>query len=357
MAHGKAPAMATSSDPRELMLHFDGPMAGDHLLPAAVLVNAIQQMQRIVHLLAKEHRGEPVGKRLRVSADVKRHFGLVCKLPVTGGYGLPVTIGTPTQKAYHDQVLAVSERLQEVTRSLAHDAHAFGDLVPDARNRGLLVDAYKAMQPPPHLGLELTIEDGQGNAILRPSHLEDVTIHCPEVVPPDTTERGRLVGALVRMGFTKQSIELEYRDKRMVKATYAAEAEAALLSHPRGLIQVRGNICYDAAGEPVSITDIDEVAEVDESPMQVDELVYRNVRYVATTPLRFDVTFHRADALYDLQGPFDVLLWADSREDLADALEAELNMLFEDYAEGDPAHLSSDAKKLRDQIRGRFGLR
>lgn len=99
------------------------------------------------------------------------------------------------------------------------------------------------------------------------------------------------------------------------------------------------------------------VARVDESSIDVAEFVYRGVRYVANPPLRFDVTFDRTDALYDLQGPFDVLLWADSREYLADALEAELNLLFEDYAEEDPAHLSPDAKTLRDQIRDRFGFR
>ena len=154
-----------------------------------------------------------------------------------------------------------------------------------------------------------------------------------------------------------QSIELEYRGGRTLKATYGAEVEAALLDHPRGLIEVRGNICYDAAGEPVSIAAIDEVAEVDESPMEVKEFVYRGVRHVATPPLRFDVTFDGADALYDVEGPFDVMLSAESREDLADALEAELNLLFADYAEADPAHLSSDAKQLRDQIRGLFGIR
>ena len=106
--------------------------------------------------------------------------------------------------------------------------------------------------------------------------------------------------------------------------------------------------------EPVSTVDLDDVTEVDESPMEVEEFVYRNVRYAATPPLRFNVTYDRA--LYDIEGPFDVMLWAESRDELADELEAELNLLFEDYVEGDPALLSSDAKKLRDEIRGRFGL-
>lgn len=54
------------------------------------------------------------------------------------------------------------------------------------------------------------------------------------------TERGRLVGTLVQTEFAKQSIALEYRGRHM-NATYATEAEAALLNHPGGLIQVCGN--------------------------------------------------------------------------------------------------------------------
>ena len=178
-----------------------------------------------------------------------------------------------------------------------------------------------------------------------------------EVTTLEAAERGRVVGTLVWVRLDTRSIELEYRGRRTLKATYAPEAEAALLGRPRGLIQVRGNICYNAEDEPISIADIDEVSEVDEGPMEVAEVVYQNVRHVTTPPLRFNVTFDKADALYDLEGPFDVMLSADSREDLADALKAELNLLFADYAEGDPARLSSGAKKLRNEIRGRFGLR
>ena len=172
----------------------------------------------------------------------------------------------------------------------------------------------------------------------------------------DPVERERVVVKLVRMERTTRSAELEYRDRRILGATYVAVVEDALLRHLEGTIQVRGNIRYDDAGEAVSIADVDEVAEVDESPMEVEEVVYRDVRHVATPPLRFDVTFHRSDAFYELQGPFGILLSADSREDLADALEGELKMLFGEYAERDPGNMTSDARKLRDQIRTRFGL-
>ena len=344
--------MVASSAPRELRLHFDGPAAGGHALPAAVLVNSIQQLQRVVYLLAKEHRGEPAGKRL--STDFKERFGLVCKLPVTGGYDLPVTIGSPT--APGEDILAVAKRFRMVSHSLAHDVDAFEHLVSDAECRQHLVRAYKAIRPAPHLGLELAIEDGEGKPILRHSDLQ-VVWNRPELETLGSTERGRVAGTLVQIGFAKKSISLVHRGGRMLKATYAPESEAALLSHPRQLIQVRGNVCYDEAGEPVSITDIDEVAEVDESSMTVEEVAYGDVRYSAKEPLRFNVAFHRADSLYDLEGPFGIMLSAESREDLADALKAELQLLLTDYAEGDPAQMSTRARELREQLRNRFGLR
>ena len=343
--------MAASSDPRALRLHFGGPAAGGHALPAAVLVNSIRQLQRVVHLLAKEHRGEPAGKRL--STDFKGRFGLVCKLPVAGGYDLPITIGTPT--ASDEDVLAVAKRFRKVSHSLAHDIGAFERLVSDAECRQRLVRAYKAIRPSPHLGLELAIKDGQGKPILRHSDLE-VVWNRPELAILGPIERGRVAGTLVQIGFAKKTIAMVHRGGRKLTATYTPESEAALLNCPRRLIQVRGNVCYDEAGEPVSIADIDEVAEVDENPMIIEEIVYGNVRYSAKTPLCFDVAFHRADALYDLEGPFGIMLSAESREDLADALEAELQLLLTDYAEGDPAQMSSGARELREQLRSRFDL-
>ena len=62
--------MAASSDPRELRLHFDGPMAGGHMLPAEVLVNSIQQVQRIVHLASPRQQS----KYAEVSATTLREI-------------------------------------------------------------------------------------------------------------------------------------------------------------------------------------------------------------------------------------------------------------------------------------------
>ena len=58
------------------------------------------------------------------------------------------------------------------------------------------------------------------------------------------------------------------------------------------------SVCHDSGRELISTADLDDVVEVDESAMEIEEFVYRNVRYAATPPLRFNVTYDRAGALY-----------------------------------------------------------
>lgn len=175
-------------------------------------------------------------------------------------------------------------------------------------------------------------------------------------IGPRETEHGRLVATLLRMESTKRSVALAYRDGRVLNGTYARKCEAALSRSPGGLVEVRGSICYDAAGEPAAIGEIDAVAEVDESPVVLEEVVYRSRRYAATTPLRFDVAFNRDDLFYEASGAFDILLSADSREGLVDALQGELRSLLAEYAEGNPERMTSGAKNLREQVRSRFGF-
>ena len=79
-------------------------------------------------------------------------------------------------------------------------------------------------------------------------------------------------------------------------------------------------------------------------------------RHRAASPLRFDVSRHEEDALYDLKGPFGILLHSASRVQLEADLRKELARMFADYAQADPGVLASDARKVRLDMRERFGL-
>ena len=348
--------MSNVNDPRELRLHFKGPGARDHAVPADALVNSIRQIQRIVHLLAKQNRKEPAGVRFRVSRDIRERFGLACKLPVAGGYDLPVVIGGLPQPDSDDEVLAVANQFRQVSKSLGRD-DTFEHLVPDPRYRGLLLDAFVGAQPPKALRLDLAIENGQGDTILERSHIDEAR-RCRVdhfATQQSRVAHGYVAGTLVNMGFAERAITLKHYRGQTLRAIYPAKFEDTLLRHRRGLIQVHGEVRYNETGNPVSIANIDQVVAVDESPMEVPEFFHKNVRYPANPPLCFDVTFDQADDLYGLQGHFGILIWAESREELKSALDVELNILWEDYAQGDPVDMASDARRLREEIRHRFG--
>ena len=89
--------------------------------------------------------------------------------------------------------------------------------------------------------------------------------------------------------------------------------------------------------------------------IEVREYEYDGVLRVASPPLRFAVS-REDDGDLHAQGPFDVLLWSDTREGLMKELWDELEFLFNVFVFADPRKLSQGAKRLRDDVRGSFGM-
>ena len=78
--------MSDIDDPREIRLHFVGENGSGDAVPAKVLINALDHVQRIIHLLAKLQHGEELGRRIRVSREIAEHYSLMCKVPQEGRY-------------------------------------------------------------------------------------------------------------------------------------------------------------------------------------------------------------------------------------------------------------------------------
>ena len=84
---------------------------------------------------------------------------------------------------------------------------------------------------------------------------------------------------------------------------------------------------------------------------------FRNIRYQADPPLRFQVNIGRdpRNRVYDLRGDFGIELSAELRTELEEALNSTLDMLWNEYAQEHPERLSGDARRLRlallDRIR------
>ena len=103
-------------------------------------------------------------------------------------------------------------------------------------------------------------------------------------------------------------------------------------------------------------TDPAKPASVDDSPIIVTEIVVDGRRLVAKEPIRYEVKYDHDDQepLYTLEGEFDIYEYAFSREMLIDVLHDTLEIMWQDFVEGDPSTNSPRARELGAALGQRF---
>jgi hypothetical protein len=343
---------------RTLTLHFEGVLTRGHTLPAPALVKSLQEFQRVVHLMAMQAEGREVRQRARRTREIERLYPLVCRIPEEGGYALPVEIGRAGDKLFDaEAVSAVAHGVRRVIEAVgAGDEGKLIEAVPDSYYRKSVLKAFKAMQPPGHSGLVLHIEDFRGHRLLDGVSAADrVAKLLAEPVSDPVGAPGYVAGHLAKMGFLERRLQLQLPGTgRALDATYRDDFEPVLLEHPRELIQIHGNVVHDDDGRVMSISDVDEILEVDDSALVVNTIHPGDRPLRARVPLVCEVKFDPEAQAYEAEGPFDIALSAPTRPELERDLEAELVMLWREYAMADEAALTPAAKRLRAELLATF---
>ena len=342
--------MPNPSGANSFSIHFDGEGTDAHVLPAPVLIESIAQIQRIVLLLAKMHRGEPLGRRTSFSRTLRDEFALLCHLPEAGSYAVPVEIGKQSESAPPPDLAEICELFHQVTSLVGGgDAFAAQEIVAEPRYLTLLTDAYRKAQPSPQTGVSLSIEDHQHRRILdgrRPLQALD----RPSPTQPEGTIGNTVSGLLVGMDFHKRNVRLMRLDGKVITVGYDNDAEQPLLEHRRGWISLNGEVLYDNSRKPISVQHARDFVMLDEGEIELKELSLDDALYRAIPPLRFHVSYDAEDRLYDLDGDFEITLSANSRPELLRELHEVLTMLWIDYAQEEPTRLSPKARDLRTEL-------
>jgi hypothetical protein len=351
--------MAKESHIRQLRIHFDGTATAGHTLPAAALVQSLDRFQRVVHLIAMAEEGREVQQRARVTQEIERRFPIICSVPEEGGYALPITIGGPTDKLFDEQEC---ENIANNTRAAisainAGDAKELGRIIPDLFYRRNILKALDAMQPARHSCLIINIEDFEANKILDGAIAPERIKHLltPQISDTSTSDFGYITGTLIEMKFNERRLSLKLLESnRSLTATYGEDFEPVLLCNPRELIQVHGNIVWNDDGSPQSISDVDEVLEIDESSIDIRLVELDGIALKPKAPLSTEISFDKDTSLYQAIGPFDIIISSETRPILEEQLYAELSMLWLEYAKAEPSTLTKDAQELRKELLDSF---
>ena len=280
--------MPDHGDPRLFRLHFHGAGTKGHTLPAALLVRAINAVQKIVRLLDSYDLSRQwvedldslsaKGARSAISR-IPHRFELVCQTPEKGSFVQPVEIAHSLRYGAHaadDALGEVRNRFLKVTEIVGKgNTDRLREIEPTPVFRELLLENYRAALPPIDTHIALSIENGHGRTILdgqKAMERIEILLHEHEVI-----ER--------------------------------------------------------------------------------QDWTFRNFRYRADPPLRFQVSVGRdpRNRVYELRGDFGIELSAELRTELEESLDSTLDMLWNEYAQERPERLSGDARRLRiallDRIR------
>lgn len=322
--------------------------------PATALVHSLDELQRLVHLIAMRREGRPPGRRIRPSADIQNRYRLVCEVPTAGSYIVPVRIEGAELLAQTDTA-AVFADLEELLSAVgAEDEAAFRAAAPDNTWRRFYLEALDRLSPPPISRAELEITYA-GKPLVETPRLR---VFVERLVRASSKQgiRGSVVGEFKKIDFSRREITIRHKDtSRDLTCVYEDHVQQSLLEHPGDLLLVLGTVTRDEKGLPVSIEDVDHIEPVDLEDIPIGLVPVGDRALTPTEPLSASVSFDEADALYLAEvESLGLSVCGETREMLNAAIEDDIVVLWSRYASAPDEKLTRAALALKARVRATF---
>jgi hypothetical protein len=338
----------------ELRLRFDGREADEHRVPASVVAQAIDGLQRAVFLLAMEHERVDVRQRERTSRKIEEKYAVFVSAPEKGSVTFAAEIHpTRSDLLAAGDVAAVASMTRDALSAIeAGDESAIGRLVSGRNRRHRLIDSVRGMMPRPGSGLRLQIEDGHGRQIFSSALAQRSIQTLTASRLQDEAAKRTVTGRLVTIKFDERKLTLLYPPtNRELECIYDESVETLLLQHPRDLIQVSGEVILDADDQPKKIIDVDEILEVDMSPFYLTQFEYPDQVLAFRNEIALEPELDESQQLMIVrEEALGIDVVAPTREELFQSLSEEILLLWRNYALAADAELSAKARELKARL-------
>lgn len=338
-----------------LFLRFYEPKRPDvHSTAASVLAQSLEALQRLVYLVAMRRDGRTPGQRIRPPVELQSRYRLVCNLPQPGSYMSPVHLEGKGLLASEDTSAVVAEIDVLLTAVGKSDENAFVTAVPDDTWQRYYLDTLSRIVPHSLSGIELEISNIK--RVLVDTHTARPFIDRLARMPSRVSVRGSLIGEFKRIDFMRQEITIRHKETgRELGCRYEQHVEESLLDHPRDLLLVFGTVTRDSEGMPVSIDSVDHIEPVNLESEEIEAVIVENLRVVPKEMLSAEVSFDETDAVYIAAIPeLGISVFSEKRENLRDALDDEIALLWKRYAAAPDEKLTRAAQALKQRMLDAF---
>jgi hypothetical protein len=322
--------------------------------PATALVHSLDELQRLVHLIAMRREGRAPGRRIRPSADIQNRYRLVCEVPTAGSYIVPVRIEGAELLARADTAAVFADLEGLLSAVGAQDEAAFRAAVPDNTWRRFYLEALDRLSPPPISRMELEITHA-GKPLVETPRLRSFVERLVRALTKQLV-RGSVVGEFKRIDFQRREITIRHTETgRDLTCLYEDYVEDSLLEHPRDQLLVFGTVTRDEKGLPVSIENVDHIEPIDLDAIKIGPVQVGDRTVRPKEPLSASVSFDEADVLYlaEVDG-LGVSVFGETREMVSAAIEDEIAVLWSRYACAPDEKLTRAARALKVRVNSAF---
>ena len=349
--------MSTNQRHPEFSFHIESGEAQGSVVPAAVLVQILQNAQQVFELIGVHVEGRSINQRARVPAATSQRFQLICQLPESGCYALPVTVGSATElfepenaeKAFH-----IFHGL--MARISKRNSDGMAELLPDERIRRRVLEAVKGMAPRADAKWTLALHD-VGDTSFASFDIHTIPFVQDTLVPAAKREAARVVtGELKNIDFIEHKLTIIYPPtSKELECLYDEALEDLLYERRRDLIQVTGRVLLDDQGAPKKIIDVTDIRDLDLSPMEISAVRHGSVNLLVSPPLMAEPALDDTKQLLCIDYPeFDISVFATTREALLVELHEHIAMLWQEYAQANDDELDAIALQLKKTLLARM---
>ncbi len=337
----------------QLQFRFSRPEDETPAVPASVLIQTLEGAQRAIWLIALAKEQKDIKSRARIPADIEQRYQLKCLVPKTGSYLLPAFVESVQPRlAPMNQVADVVDTFENVASALQRqDRDKVATYLPDMAIRRRVIDAFQQLAPKPGSGWRLDLSKN-GSVV----HLDDSwqrmirQMYTLSEAEPDLET---VNGELIEINFANRQITIRpIGTSRRLQITYPDDIEDMLLESRRSLIQVTGRVLRDENDELKNMFDLEAIAPLDLSPLEMNEVEYDGVRLRFRQPLRLQPRLNDENPQFVIVEDSNLGLdaFAGTVSDLVEEVAESLVVGWKHYALASDRELSPKALELKRHL-------
>ena len=337
--------------------HIESGEAQGDVVPASVLVQILHNAQQAFELIGVHVEGRSINQRARVAAATSQRFQLVCQLPKSGCYAMPVLLGGETDLFDRQQAMSAFKIFHDLlSRVSARNPTELEKVLPDERIRRRVLESVKGMAPKADAKWRLALHD-QDDTLFAALDIQTIPFVQGILVPPEQREAARVVtGELTHINFKEHKLTIIYPPtSRELECFYDEALEDLLYERRRDLIQVTGRVVLDDQGSPKKIIDVTDINDVDLSPLDVSSIQLCETHLRVSPALNAEPQLDESKQLLCMEYPaFELLVFAPTREGLLAEIQEHMAMLWVEYAQAQDHQLDTNALKLKQTLLSRL---